>query len=284
MALLNTREIASIVWLCLLFGYVLFETNARKFVVGFFRDVFRAFPYPYILTLIALLILYIVGVVWALNAIGFWTHELLKETVIWFFISALALIASSIATKADTKLFETVVADNLKVIVLFQFLVDTYTFSLLVELIFVLIVTFLAMLQAVAQLDEKYKRAQTLIAILQLGIFVYVAISVTTSVIADYRSLGSMDTIRIILLGPVLSFALLPFAYLLRLYVIYEDLFVNLRIGPKKSYRLKNYARRRLILHLGLNAKNIHAFIQSGRARALNRIQSKADVDRLIEQ
>lgn len=89
---------------------------------------------------------------------------------------------------------------------------------------------------------------------------------------------------RQITIGPLLSIALTPFVYLLRLYADYETLFVNLKIGPNKDTQVKKYARRKLIIHLGLNSKSVRAFLQSDKRHRLKRVQTKEDVDNLSEE
>ena len=101
------------------------------------------------------------------------------------------------------------------------------------------------------------------------------------SAINDLQNLGTLDTVRLVLLPIVLSAALLPFVYLLLLYSTYERLFVNLNIGPKKSDALKNYAKRKLVLGLNLNYKKARTFLRKHH-RDLVRVQTKADVEALL--
>ncbi len=280
MVVLTNREIASAIWVVLFFGFFLFYKDIRKA----FLNVFRILLNRYFLALMTMMVLYILLVIWGLYAVNVWTASVIKETIIWFFTSAVVLAFSAVSNRGAENLWRAAIIDNLKIIVLFQFLVGNYTFSLPVELIFVPLVTFLTMLNVVATSEVKYQQVAVLIGIVQLGILIYVVIWVVGSAIADYRNLGSIGTMRQIAIGPLLSIALTPFVYLLRLYADYETLFINLKIGPNKDTQVKKYARRKLITHLGLNSRSVRAFLQSDKRHRLKRIQTKADVDHLLEE
>lgn len=279
MVVLTNREIASAIWVVILFVVSSTNSGIRKAFLG----VFKAFLNRHIIIPVALLALYIALVIWGLHAVNIWTVRVLKETIIWFFTSAVVLTYSAIASRGNENLLHAVITANLKVIVIFQFLAGNYTFPLPVELVFVPFVTFLAMLNVVATSDAKYQPAAAVIGVLQLGVLIYVVIWVVGGAVTDYRNLGSLNTARQILIGPLLSIALVPLAYLLRLYADYEMLFINLKIGPTKDVQVKRYARRRLMTHLGLNSKKVRAFLQSDKRHQLKRVQTKTDVDNLLK-
>lgn len=76
----NNREIATAIWIVLIFGWALFQPNVRTAFLG----VIQAFFQPKILVFVGLMIIYVTAAVAGLYAVHFWNVALLKDTVLWF--------------------------------------------------------------------------------------------------------------------------------------------------------------------------------------------------------
>ena len=87
MNLFNNREIATAIWLLVIFILMLFKRDIRKSIL----DVFKAFFKIKILSSIFFLIAYTAGIVFVLYQINFWNISLLKDTVVWFCFTAIVL-------------------------------------------------------------------------------------------------------------------------------------------------------------------------------------------------
>ena len=229
------------------------------------------------------MILYVATVVWGLHAVGFWTFGLLKVTVLWFFTSALVVALNFTTITGEKSVFAAVFVDNVKGILLVEFLINRYTFPLIVELVLIPVSAFVAGLDAFAQRKEEYADVAKLIKWTQaiLG-FVILALAISSAV-ADFSNLRSFDTARLILTPPLLSLLLVPFIYLLIVYATYERLFTNLKVGPEKDASVKSYAKRQLVINLQLDLRNIRAFLR-GHGRKLIRVRTRSDVDTLFEE
>ena len=70
-----------------------------------------------------------------LSEIGIWNRELLKDTVLWSLFSGLALALSGVQTQSDVPTWRSILKNQLKAIILLEFIVNTYTFALWVELL-----------------------------------------------------------------------------------------------------------------------------------------------------
>ena len=81
MNLFNNREIATAIWLLVIFILMLFKRDIRKSLL----DVIKAFFKIKILSSIFLMIAYTTGIVFVLYQINFWNISLLKDTVVWVF-------------------------------------------------------------------------------------------------------------------------------------------------------------------------------------------------------
>ena len=212
---------------------------------------------------------------------GAWTSAILKETVLWFMFSGVALAFFQGVNQEPDGLLKTVMVNNLKLIVVIEFLIDTYTFSLLGELIFLPIVAILVMLSVVAESKAEYASSAKFFNGLQIVIGMTVLAFAITKAIDDFETLTSIDSIRRLLLVPVFSISLVPFILGLNVYASYETLFIGLRINPPEEPSVTRYAKRRLVSKLGLSPTRIRQFLAS-HSGDMRRIQTRNDVDKLL--
>ena len=235
------------------------------------------------------MLLYSVGMVGILHTVGLWNTSLLKDTVLWFFFTGVVVAFSKATSNDDSNVFSNIIADGLKVIVLFEivavflfeFLIGAYTFSLLGEIAIISIATLCVLIGEVAQTQEE----SVIVARFATGVQVLIGYSLllyaTKQAVAQYPDWWTIETARQIFLAPALSTLFAPFVYFSLVYVAYDDLFVRLKVGLKKERRLQQYVKRRLIMKLGIKIKKIRAFSHA-HALDMMRIQTREDLDRLL--
>lgn len=273
----TTREIATIVWLTLVIILALFKHNVRSSVLKVITALFR----KQIIAPIILILTYNILVVYGLYAIGFWSFALLKDTVVWFVFAAIPLMVSFITSKDSENIFHKILVDNLKALIIVEYIVGTYTFPLLVELLLLPFAFFVVMLDVVARSDPKFASASKAISIIQLSLGLAVLSLSLYGAALDYLDLFSPGTLSGLFLTPLLSILLSPFIFLAVLYSRYESLFVMLNVGPNKSRDIKGYARRRIFKYLAFNLDKIQEFHYS-HGRKLIMVQTKDDIDRIL--
>jgi hypothetical protein len=245
MGFFNNREIATAIWLIIACIFLLFIGN----IVTSLPNLFKAFFKTKILTPLFLMMTYTTGIVFILYQVCLWTTSLLKDTIYWFGSTGIVLASKFITSRNNVSLFKETVVDSLKIVMIIEFIINTYTFSLLGELILVPVVTFIVLINTIAETDKKYssvkKPTYGLLIIIGIAILGF-AIS---KAVSDYKILGSMETLRSFLLPPLLTLLFLPFLYFLVLCSNYEQLFVRLDLGHKKSKELKRYAKKEIMKH-----------------------------------
>lgn len=277
MNVLNNREIASIIWLSILFIYMIVDKKIRASIFG----VVKSFCNWKVLTPVLLMIIYVCGIIVFLYQIGFWTTSLLKDSIIWVCLTGLVMLINSVTSKQNDY-FSKTIKDNLKVVMIIEFLMNSYTFPLLGELIFLPFLTLVVMTQALAKTDEQYTQVDKILGWVQSYIGIIVLIFVLKNVVTHFSSFASLDTLREFLLAPILTFTVLPFIYVFNVIAAYELLFIRLDFGFKKSKNLKNYARVKIITYGRLNLQKVRDLL-THKAHALMNVETKDDVDKLIE-
>lgn len=273
----NNREIATVFWLLIFLVWALQKANIRKSLFVVLRSCFR----PKILILVYLMALYTAAVVIVLAAIDLWNASLLKDTIVWFCFTAMGMMIRSVTSNKTEDIFRTVLGDSIKIVIVLEFLVNTYTFSLPAELAIVPVLTFVAMLGAFTSSHKQYAVVAKIIKRMQTIIGLVILVIVARRSISDLQTLRSLDTLRGIALTPFLSLLFSPFLYIAALVSKYELMFLRLNFGMKKEEKLKRYARRRIFMNAGLNQRKVQHFL-SDHAIDLMDIQTEDDVDRLI--
>jgi hypothetical protein len=274
----NNREVAAAIWLVLFMGWALGKADIRRSLAA----LVRSFCHVKIIVPVCLMVLYTAAIVALLATVSFWNISLLKDTIVWFCVSAMAMMMRFVTSRDPGNIFRKVLVDNIKVIIVLEFLVNTYTFPLVVELILVPVLTFVAMLGAFADYDKKYSAVSKLIKGLQVVVGFVILGIVVSRAISDLQNLKSLDTFRSIALAPVLCLLFSPFLYAVVLMSKYEQVFLRLNLGREKETKLRRYARRRILAHAGLSLKRLQQLLRN-HAADIMRLETEADVDRLLK-
>lgn len=275
--MLNNREIATAIWLTVFALWMLTKSDVRASIVG----VFRAFLKWKILVCVAAMVLYTATIVAALYAIGFWQIAMIKDTALWFCFTAFVTVMRFTTSRDDQNILREVFVDNVKLIIFLEFLVGTYVMSLPAELMFVLFVSIVAMLDAVASIDEKNAAVAKFTTFLLVVVGFAILGFAVSRAIGDFQNLGTMDTVRTIAFPPLMSIAFVPLIYALAVVVTYESIFIRLAIGRDKAPDVVRYAKRRIFFHCGLSLRRLRAFARRPPFEIMQ-VESSADVDRLF--
>ena len=279
MDLFNNREIATAIWLLVIFIRMLFNRDIRKSFLDVFKRVFLDIK---ILSSIFFMIAYTAGIVFVLYQINFWNISLLKDTVVWFCFTAIVMCFNLVTSETDQNLFRKVIVDTIKIVIIIEFIANTYTFSLVGELVLMPVVTFIVILGVFAKTDEENSSVAKLTNGLLIIIGIVILIFVISNVVSDYKNFVSLDTLRNFLLAPLLTISFLPFIYILILFATYELLFTRLNLGYEKNKKLKRYAKRKSIQHCLLSLKKVKKVLNMNTYN-LTCIRNKEDVDKIIK-
>jgi len=261
----------------LFLGLLLSRRTIRESLFG----VAKAFFVPSILGLFGALFLYNAGVILVLQTLGVWDLVLLKDTVLWFSFVGMALGFRAATMAQDARLFSSVLKDCVKIVLVVEFLANTYTLSLGGELLLIPFLALLAMVDTLAHTDPKHSQAARLTTALLAAAGLAVIGFAISKAIADFGTLWSVDSLRRLLLPPGLSILLIPLVYAVALYMSYEQLFTRLRVGLDADGPVERYAKRRIRALCRISLNRTRAFLHEN-GHALMLIRSREDVDSLF--
>jgi len=274
--LFSNREIAIFAWLFVFSVYVLRNRDVRKSLEGVFKTLFSG----KILFPILLLAVYIGAAAYFLSHLGLWNITLLKDTLFWFFTAGTLTMFKYVTAKNGDIPVKELLFDNLKLIVILEFILNSFTLALWVELVIVPVITVVFMMNAYVEATKGDRKVAKLLGGIQAVFGLALIGHALYSAVVDYRSLGTFDTLRSFLLPILLSSAIIPVAYLMALYSNYESLFIGFKIGKSRKRSLVWYCKWRVMLYCGLSTKKIAHL----RPFDLMHLESKQDVRSMLEE
>lgn len=243
MDIFSNREIATAIWAVLAIIWL----SRKPAVVESFKQVLSAFLNKYLLTLIIVMLMYISAMVYALHEIGLWELNHLKNTIIWTIPWAAVTLFRSQQATDNPYYFSTAIKDNIKLIIIFEFIITFYSFNILVELITVPILALLVMVQAYSETKKEYavvvKATETIFSIYFVILLIFTVYRITI----DVTEFAKTDTLIALILPPLMSILFLPFMYPVVIYLAYERAFMRMR--SSLSEELMRYAKFWSIIH-----------------------------------
>jgi hypothetical protein len=254
----STRELALFTWLFLLLLYMISNKKLRDSL----EQAVRIFFNKKLFTAFLLLLIYVVAVVFVLFKFEIWDIFLLKDTCFWFVSSAMILFFSIDKAK-NIGFFKSVIVDNLKFILILEYLLNFYTYSFIVEFILLPVTTFLTVLHAFSELpsQQKDKNSKKVISLLKNVLIIIGLImvgSVIYKTIEDYKSLMTVFNLKALLLPLVLTMLTSPYFYFLTLFMVYENVFVSINCFFRdKEPQIKRKIKFRITFFANLNLNRI---------------------------
>jgi hypothetical protein len=219
---LNNREWASLFWLLAFAVWALSRRDVRSSL----RQAAGMVPQPKIFGPVLLMVLYTCGLTFVGWRLGLWNPNLIKSTVLWFFISGLVLLSNAILKAGKERgFFLRAARQTLEATVFVEFLTSLFVLSLPAELILQPIVVFLVLLSAVAAQQEQHRIVKTLadrlLAVIGFGLAGYALFQLG-------RQWDQVDKGAYLLefaLPVWMTIGALPFIYFVSLYAQYESAF-----------------------------------------------------------
>lgn len=250
---LNNREIATAIWLTIIFLWAVTIKDVRSAIL----DLLKAFFNKKIVIPLLAMLLYIVLMVLAFKNIGFWDISATKDTILWTFGSAFATFFSLNKVAKDSAYFKNVILYNIKFVLILEFVVNLYSFSLPAELIVMPIASFIVVANVLAETKPEYKRVNKLFNF-ALGAFgLYVLAFTFREIVLDFQNFATLKNLRDFLLPPLFSIVLLPFVYVMALFMQYEMFFVRIDIANRNLDNAK-FAKEKIIAACHINLSKLN--------------------------
>lgn len=269
---LTTREVSILAWSLVFLAWALTNRDIRSATGALLRSALSRTLVFFVLALgvYAAIELYV------LQSLGMWTPRLMKETLLWFGLTAVSSSAASLTVSQEPNIAKPM-WDSLRIAVLIELLVGKMTFPLAVELVLVPVFTVFGLLCVVAELKHNGEPVQVFLRRAQVLIGIAVLAAVAHRAVQGPEVFANRGVMSEYLIAPLLSALFIPAMYLSNVYSRYEWLFSKVR--GERAYTW--YAKWRLLRLLGFRSRRILAF---GRQHAfsLPSVRTRADFELLL--
>ena len=273
----NNRELAIFLWVLILIVAFLFNKKIRSSIV----TVIKVFFQKYILLVFLLMLLYISLQIFLLYNVMLWDFSLVKDTVYWILgVASVLLVNVNEATK-NRPYFKNLVLNNIKLVIIIEFIVNIYTFNFVVELFIFPIISFFVIIAALTEIKKEYLTVNRMANVI-IGVFGFVVvIFFFVNLISDFQNFWVLDNLRAFLLPILLVITFVPFLYLVAIYMAYELLFARLDIFLKKDKDVAKYAKKQIFLLCNIKLSRLNRFVR-GNTSKLTKFNDKAGIDKIV--
>ncbi|QJB68921.1 hypothetical protein [Parasphingorhabdus halotolerans] len=245
---LSNRQLAIIIWIVFAIALMCLKSELRQSIGRFIKAFFQ----PKLIATFGSAILYVTGNVACLKLIGLWSFEQLASTIEWTLTFAFVAMFEVIGRSNDDRVFRKLVRDLFTFTVVFLFITEMHSFSLLVEILILPIVIVIAGVSAVAELKPEHKQLhgwlQNILIAAGSGAFLYSLIKTFT----ERETISVLGVALDFSLPILLSLLFLPFLFLLSRYIAYESAFTSFGHWLENT-SLKKRAKWKAVRQFGWN-------------------------------
>ncbi|MGB9939333.1 hypothetical protein [Methanosarcina sp.] len=267
----TNREIAIIIWIALITTYALFRKQVRNSFLNIIKSLLN-------IKILLYIFLYLFYFHLILHYLGWWDINNLKDIIIWFMFSGLPIGVFVATNKLKSGYWKSIVLDNLKLVVLVEFIISSFTFSLIAELFLVPIITLIVAVNTFSGHYKEYKPAEKLTSNIMSFFGLFILIYSLYRTINEIHSIGNISTLKAFLLPIVCSIISVPYMYVFKLIVEYENLFIRLKFGRKRSRELDLLIKLRLLLFCNVQVKKLQIASDMSNYNLMS-ISSKDEID-----
>ena len=238
---LSNYELSTLIIISVIIALSLFKKSTRKSYYSILKIIFS----KWILLMLSTRVVYSFLIIFTLYKVNFWDFTLLKDSIFWFIGSAVFVLFN--LNKANSKaFFKNLFKDNLKLIIVLEFIAGVHEYELLNTTIIYVIIIFLALIQAYINTQKTESKLNDFINIC-LAIFGLSTIILSIIDIAnDWQAFFNIDNLKVFLLPIILSICFIPCVYTIAFLMKLQDVFIRLKLRIR-DIKMLRYAKKRVI-------------------------------------
>jgi len=234
MSIFTTREIATFVWIIILLIIFLLNKKLRKSL----SIVIKLFMGKKLRIIWILLLSLVCVITYVFYKLPIWNCIYLKDIIFWYLFSGIYISMNAVDNKSDEKYIKNVLRDNIKFIIVLEFILSTFTFNIYIELLLIPLIFFLTIIDEISKSKEEYKGIKKIVDYL-LGIIGIIILCKTFFIgISSYKNLNFSETFISFCIPIVYLILVIPYEFLLELYSKYENVFCRMKFMDVQERKL----------------------------------------------
>lgn len=246
----NNREIALLFYLFIFICWALTQKSIRKSIWNLIKALFE----KHIFLSILALTIYVSVIIYGLYKIKIWDFGLIKDTIYWTFGTGFILMMNSNDAIKEDNYIKKVITENIKVLMIVEFIVGLYVFGIITEFILMPIMILLSMMLGYTEAYEEQNKQlkDALLKVFGVIGIIYLIYS-GIKIYQHFKEFASYDNLRAFTFPIIMTFLFIPFAYLFALYIHYENLMIRVKFSLKNNKKLYKFATKRILISVNFN-------------------------------
>ena len=255
MWILSTRECATIIWFIPFMIFLLLKKEARdycwKAVTLLLGKRLRL--------LWEIILIYYLAVTILLCQLPIWDNAFLKDIILWVLFSGLVYGFNAVSYRFDEAYIKRTIKDSIKVTMVLEFLISTFTFDIWTELLIIPIITITIMANEVAKSNDEFKLVHRFLEFL-IAIFGLCILYNTLKIAISEYKLFNINMLISFFIPIVYLLLSLPLYYALGVYSKYEMLFSRMSFYEEDIPKTRFQHRMALFGVCGFSISRIALF------------------------
>lgn len=274
----SSREIASMVWLIIFFIFIFIQPKARD---SAFKILQIGTTKHIVIPLVMIMFYSSLWVIVASNY-SFWEWRYLKDVIFWVTFNGIPICFGAIINKDDNHYFANILKNNLRFIIIVEFLLSTFTFNISIELILMPCITFLVLLDTFTPTTVEHVMLKKLTSFV-IAIIGFTVLGLTLrKVFVNYDDLINIDLLVTFYIPIVLSILFIPISYGYAVYSKYQELFTIMSFKEPENWRIRIMHRWEIIKTCKLSYRRVTKFRRVD-VNKMYKYISKEDFIKIIE-
>ena len=206
------------------------------------------------------MLIYAAAFVILLTFIPIWKWVYIKDISIWVLFAGVPACYKAIGKNINEHYFHDMFFDNIKFIVLVEFVISTFTFNIVAELFIIPTIAFLATLDTLAERKPEFSSVKKLTSTLLTFAGLAVITFAVREAVHTYKMLGTIDLLVSFAIPFIFSAIYVPIAYAFAMYAKYEILFVRMSFKSSNDKKVRRRQKLAVFKACGLSYKRVTRF------------------------
>lgn len=254
--------------------------STREAVIDGIKGVIQAVFNKHIIKLFLEIWVYGILVVYILYKIEYWEFIHTKDTVLWILFTAFWLSFQTINNRYKDNYLTILLKSTFEVTIVIEFLVNTYTFSIITEIILIAFLSVINLITAyTSNTTDDYENDVVYRLLNNTNIFIGLIIGFFTlrKLLSNSADILTINTLKDFLLPIILTVMYIPFLYFLLFQILYEELFVLTKLNRKASKKIIILFKIKTYFTCRFNKEKIY-YLKEEKRHLIRNMETKEDV------
>lgn len=277
----NNSEIALGIILIVVLLLMLISKNTRKALI----DILSCLCNKHFLILYLEILIYGFLMVFILYKLEFWEFIYTKDTLLWILFTATWLSFTTANNRYEKNVFINILKDTFAITIFIEFLLNLYTFPIIIEIIIIVGSVFLTIIMVYIERssdknksDGAYKLITGINSYFGLNIGIYLIIKV----FINFNNLLTLETLKSFILPVLLTIMFIPYLYYLLIKISYDELTMFIKLNKKASKRIIFYFKIKMYIKCKFNKKKI-SHLRKERKHLIVNMETMKDVNNIFK-